>query len=399
MAARLRPAISDGVSGLHLTTIEEIVACCVALNAEKAGGPLSVAEKQQIAWSAGIDFPVRHVDEVRIQFLAGKDPLGDTLSAIRSPANRRDEGAIYTPHDIVSAMVSWVLAENPGTVVDPGCGSGRFALEVSRRAGEGVGVIAIDSDPVGTLICRAGLAVVGSGNKTVINGDYLTTEFPLADSVAGFVGNPPYVRHHGISPHHKDWGRHAADQLGIPWSGLAGMHVLFILAAALRMRAGDVASFITSAEWLDVGYKKILRALLANDPRLGSVHLLDPRASAFANAITTSVIICAERGATNEDILVRTFENVEDLTGLRQPGRTVPRRQFLTTKQVDPALDRQPQWRKWRLRPCSTWDLGPGQPGSSYGRQQILRYAPRGGRGSPPWRFRPPGGFLRGGSV
>lgn len=42
------PRIDDGPR-----TVEDIVACCVALGAQKAGGPLSVAERQQIALSEG----------------------------------------------------------------------------------------------------------------------------------------------------------------------------------------------------------------------------------------------------------------------------------------------------------------------------------------------------------
>ena len=44
-------------------------------------------------------------------------------------------------------------------------------------------------------------------------------------------------------------------------SQLAGLHVYFFLATALRARAGDFGVLITAAEWLDVNYGSLVREL------------------------------------------------------------------------------------------------------------------------------------------
>lgn len=322
--ARASTAPQDSRAHLRqLTAIEDIVACCVALGATSTGGPLSVPEKQQVAWLEGLAVPKEFVEDLRGLILAGEDPLGEALCSMRSPVAKRALGAVYTPQSIASAMVSWVLGQGVTTVVDPGCGSGRFALEVARRERD-VRIIAIDCDPVATLICRAGLATLGHKKCGVLQTDYLEADIVDIEGRTGFVGNPPYLRHHGIGQHQKEWGRGASARLGVPWSGLAGLHVLFMLATAHRMRPRDVVCFITSAEWLDVGYGKILRAMLTQQPRLQSIHILDPKAAVFSDVMTTATIFCAEQGAQNRSAAARALASPVDLLDLSYSERSVP---------------------------------------------------------------------------
>lgn len=59
--------------------------------------------------------------------------------------------------------------------------------------------------------------------------------------------------------------------MGLSASGLAGLHVHFLLATALHAQVGDVGSFITSSEWLDTDYDRLVRDLLTG-PALGVKH-------------------------------------------------------------------------------------------------------------------------------
>ncbi len=96
-------------------------------------------------------------------------------------------------------MVRWVLERGAQVVIDPGCGSGRFALRalaLDRR----VRAVAVDVDPIATLLTRASLAVRQETRAIVLNGDYTTVRLPDCDGRrAAFIGNPPYVRHHALS--------------------------------------------------------------------------------------------------------------------------------------------------------------------------------------------------------
>ena len=233
----------------------------------------------------------------------GDDDWADELGRLRSVDERRDLGQFFTPQPIVDVMVDWCRQRQPAQVVDPGCGTGRFAIAAAQTL-PAARVIAIDSDPVATLICRARIERLGLPNVEVRCADFLTAELPLENGPTAFVGNPPYVRHHRLTPAIKRWGTEAARQLGVPFSGLAGLHVYFFLATAIRARPGDFGCYITSAEWLDVGYGKGLRQLLKDRLGICSLSLLDESAAAFADAMTSALIACFEVGSGARSIRV-----------------------------------------------------------------------------------------------
>ncbi|MDR5809066.1 hypothetical protein [Caballeronia sp. LZ019] len=47
------------------------------------------------------------IASVRARIEDGEDPLGDAFSGIRSPEERRSQGATYTPLSIIQSMVNW----------------------------------------------------------------------------------------------------------------------------------------------------------------------------------------------------------------------------------------------------------------------------------------------------
>lgn len=216
-------------------------------------------------------------------------------------------------------MVAWILKRHPQRVVDAGCGSGRFALAVTRARPD-LSILAVDVDPVATLLCRANLNVLGARRAQVIQGDYTTlTLNPIAGRTA-FVGNPPYVRHHQMSPRQKAWATSVAAKLGLKLSGLAGLHVHFFLAAALQARPGDIGCFVTSAEWLDVNYGAALRHLLADWLGAESIHLLNPDSVTFEDAMTTAAITCFRAGDASPEIRFRLVNSSADLGDLDAGG-------------------------------------------------------------------------------
>jgi hypothetical protein len=244
---------------------------------------------------------------------AGEDPLGDALVALRPLEERRNLGQFLTPRSIVVPMLAWVQERQPEQIVDVGCGSGRFAVAAASLM-PSVPVVAVDIDPAATLLCRAVVRRLALPNVTVRCADYLSDDLGLAGVRTAFVGNPPYVRHHRLTPATKAWGAATAKSLGIPFSGLSGLHLYFFLATALRARPGDSGCFITSAEWLDVHYGRGLRELLLGRLGLQSVCLLDETSAAFADAMTSAAITCFKVGPRPTSVrvsMVREFHSAD----------------------------------------------------------------------------------------
>ena len=313
----------------------------VSLGAGHYGGPLSGAEARLVAAAAGSEPPpdleTRCVAE---QIREGDDPLGDRLVAARTKLSRRNLGQVLTPRTIVEPMVEWALEQTPMRVVDAGCGSGRFAMEAARRTG--AEIIAVDTDPLATVVTRAALASLKTKPAaTVINADYTQMVLPLHAGRTAFIGNPPYVRHHQLSATTKAWGHLASQRFGLRLSGLAGLHAYFFLATAIHGNPGDIGCFVTSSEWLDVNYGGAVRRLLMDGLGGRSVHVIDPTNLPFDHATTTAAITCFEIGARPDTVRMRSVARANELRPLNR-GRRVTREQLAGARRWTPLLREAP---------------------------------------------------------
>jgi adenine-specific DNA-methyltransferase len=315
------PAPSRSASPLEQTEqLARLAGLAKACGAADAGGALSPTESVWLERAA----PVKsgEVRAVRETMLAGGDPLGDTFLSIRSHRHRRDDGAFYTGDAIRRSMLSWALRRDPQRLIDPGCGSGRFAGDAVRERPD-LEVVAIDADPLATLMTRALLATLGARRARVLCGDYLTAQIPRIDGRSAFVGNPPYVRHHVIAPGVKRHIDTLAADAGIRRTGLAGLHVWFFVATYARHAVpGDVGAFVTSAQWLDATYGRVLRELLSG-PMGGRSILTFEAASSPFDAMTTAAIATFAIGAHNPTMLLGTTPSPSAPIELETIGRAL----------------------------------------------------------------------------
>lgn len=273
-------------------------------------------EETRLAAAAGGPHAAQPVaaDGARAAILAGGDPLGEAFCRIRAAARRRELGQTFTPAPVVESMTGWAArALRPARVVDPGTGSGRFLAAAGRRWPQAE-LIGVESDPLAAITARGTLAAAGvAARARVLVADYRALRLPPAGGPTLFIGNPPYVRHHQISPRWKAWLRETARGQGLAASGLAGLHAHFFLATALHAVPGDAGVLVTAAEWLDVNYGSLVRALLLGPLGGESVHVLDPAVPAFADAAATAAIACFRPGAAPPRIRLRRVRGLDDL--------------------------------------------------------------------------------------
>ncbi len=334
---------------------------------------------------------------VRDQIQAGEDPLGDAFCRLRARAERRALGQTFTPPPVIASMITWAAGAieaggaagtgraigtdgvvgsdgvvgmsgaagpgraartdvagpgrvvagsggaagegdgGPARVVDPGAGSARFLIAAGRRWHR-ASLLGAEVDPVVAIIGRAGLAAAGlAGRSRVLLEDYRTLRLPPAVGPTVFIGNPPYLRHHQIPPDWKRWLRSTASALDLPSSGLAGLHVHFFLATATHAVPGDLGVFITAAEWLDVNYGRLVRALMLGPLGGESVHLIEPAVPVFSDAQATSAISCFTPGSGPRPLRLRRVASVAEL-GALAGGAAVPARSLAAAGRWGPML-------------------------------------------------------------
>lgn len=265
------------------------------------------------------------VESTRALITAGEDPLGEMFCQIRTAESRRNTGATYTPGAIVTAMIAWAADERstPARIVDPGTGSGRFLI-AAAKAFPKAKLVGVEIDPLAALIVRANAEVLGFTNRLDLRlEDFRTVELKPIKGPTLFIGNPPYVRHHDISERWKTWFGKAAADLGFSASKLAGLHVHFFIRTRQLGRPGDFGAYITAAEWLDVNYGSVLRQMLGNGLGGTSLHVINPTAQPFADAMTTAAIACFRVGNRPDEFTIRAVDSLDQLAPL-SAGRIIP---------------------------------------------------------------------------
>lgn len=224
----------------------KLVAVAAALIDNKRA--LTATEKKLLRTAGSPD--EEKVANYRKRIQKGEDPLGVEFCEIRSPETRRKVGAIYTPHEIIEAMISWAssVCAAPERVVDPGVGSGRFILAAAAKF-PNAKLVGVDIDPLALLMTRANAFVRGYAHRLRLElGDYRSVALPECEGRTLYIGNPPYVRHHDISERWKTWFAGTAHQFGFKASKLAGLHLHFFLRTREIAKHGDLGAFITAAE-------------------------------------------------------------------------------------------------------------------------------------------------------
>jgi len=213
----------------------------------------------------------------------------DELERLNSRERRYEMGQFFTPAPIAELMAQAVREVEPATVLDPGVGGGILL----RAVGEGPALFGVDVDAVAASLAASSL----DGECEIAQGDFLDADlWPLSEtSFDAVIANPPYLRHHNLSPEHKLLARHYSARLGLKVSSLSGSYVYFLLEALLRLNEGGRLVFITPTEFLDVRYGQAVKEALLDHCEIDEILVLEMDELAFEGVLTTSAITIATK--------------------------------------------------------------------------------------------------------
>lgn len=220
------------------------------------------------------------------------------IDSERTAEQRNKDGQFATPPKLARQITEYTLALAPAgrcplRVLEPSCGSGAFlsaviaAVETSGIAPQIVGV---ELDQRFAATARE----LWGTEARIDCGDFLTWASIEANGEFDLlVANPPYVRHHHLSPELKSaYNAIARTVTGQKVSKLTGLYVYFVLAAHPRLAGGAAASWLIPSEFMTVNYGAALRDFLTRpDVTLERIHLFDPQDAQFEDAIVTSCVV------------------------------------------------------------------------------------------------------------
>lgn len=191
--------------------------------------------------------------------------------------------------------MAYVLQDMPKQLFDPALGEGVFfhaAKQHAKKQGFDLALYGCDIDSKMILKAkRSGLKDSDLQNVDILDFvlDFRSRTFPA------IVANPPYIRHHRLSPTQKACMRDFARQsAGLQIDGRAGLHVYFLIKALLTLSPGGRLAYIVSADICEGVFAKALWQWVSSHYRIDAIVAFAPDATPFPGVDTNALIFCIQ---------------------------------------------------------------------------------------------------------
>jgi hypothetical protein len=230
------------------------------------------------------------------------------LDAGKSTVERNRLGQFATPTGLARDMLGYgcTLVDGPIRFLDPAFGTGAFysALHAAAPRSRTQRCLGFEIDP---HYAEPALRL-WQGSPLELRIQDFTRATPPAharDKANLLICNPPYVRHHHLSPEQKRRLQAlAAARLGARPSGLSGLYCYFLWLADAWLAPGGVAGWLVPGEWMDVNYGALFKRYLLSSVQLIRIHRFEANDIQFDDALVSSTIVWfKKRSPSPEDIV------------------------------------------------------------------------------------------------
>ena len=251
------------------------------------------------------------------------------LDYLREVGERHQKrfGQFFTPDEIATFMVDWVLNSGVDEVFDPAFGLGAFRAAIDDRAG-----VRFTGYEVDDTVVEFWERNTGERADFIAIGDYLLA---WGGQYASIVCNPPYMRFQKFL--NRDVvGQEFEKNLGIKLSGYVNTASAFLLKSLSELSAYGRLAYIMPLEFLNTGYGTLVKQKLVESGHLCSIISFDCEKDIFPDATTSVGIILYDKAAYHIAVQFFRLRSMDELAAFEsvQPVAEVPRS----------ALDPQAKW-------------------------------------------------------
>lgn len=203
----------------------------------------------------------------------------------------RKKGQFWTPDWTADIMVAYVLQGKPSRLLDPALGQGVFFRTAKRYAQShdfDLTLFGRDIDP--EVIGQARMSGLDAGDlRNVEMRDFVLD--PPSELFPAIIANPPYIRHHRLSPAQKEHLREFARKAtGRPIDGRAGLHVYFLIRALQTLAPEGRLAYIVSADICEGVFAHALWQWICSQYRLDAVIAFASEATPFPDVDTNALV-------------------------------------------------------------------------------------------------------------
>lgn len=257
-----------------------------------------------------------------------KNNLENEYSKTVDLGHRRTFGQFFTPFEIAKFMSKWVLdsEKQEMEVLDPAAGFGVFPRAMTsfnKRKKIHFDLWEID----GNIAKKLKDVVQEIKTEAVIHqADFLKNGWDK--KYDGIIANPPYFKHHYINEKEKVF-QEVCLRTYFRFSIQTNIYCWFLIKAINLLDKGGRLAFIVPSEFFNANYGEKIKEYLKQCGVILHLISVNFEENVFDNALTTSVIILAEKSPQrHESINFYTVHDVKELVSVKDFLNKHPKKTF-----------------------------------------------------------------------
>lgn len=293
--------------------------------------------------------------------------------AAHTRQERNREGQFATPIELAQQIASYSLslcAYTPKTALEPAAGFGSFVSALHTEL-PNVKITAVEKDQ--EIADRA--TDIWRGIADYEHADFLDWANRCESRFDLLVSNPPYVRHHHLSPEQKlKYSGVVQQAASIKLSGLTGLHAYFILVGTTLLKPNGIASWLVPGELFSVSYGRPLLEWMCRNVTVERLHFFEESNLQFSDALVSSCVITLRNAPARptDMALITRGDYAHPSQSFRAPIATLRNEQKWQHLQPDALQNHDGTTRlgdvmsahrgiatgsnKWFIRPIDEWD-------------------------------------------
>ncbi|HOW42330.1 MAG TPA: N-6 DNA methylase [Candidatus Omnitrophota bacterium] len=257
---------------------------------------------------------------------------------------RRSKGQFFTPFDIAEFMAEWIVEDRLGQklrILDPACGFGVFERAIAKVYKGDTSNLLFDLWEIDEkILCELRMIVSDLDVKADFYHEDFLSNGEWDKYYDGIIANPPYYKHHYIDNKQKIFERVCVKSNYI-FSIQTNIYCWFLIKSLQLLKEGGRLAFIVPSEFLNSNYGEKIKSYLIQSGLICHLINVHFKENVFEDALTTSVIILAERNVQiHKTINFYTVHDAAYLTNLSSFLKEQKHKAFVT-KNLDPKI-------KWR---------------------------------------------------
>ena len=206
--------------------------------------------------------------KIEIKYEADNDFLGCLYMSILTKRKKDVNGIFYTPFTVVNQIVESIDFNNTHRILDPGCGSGNFLIQIYKRMKEYniltediiENLYGFDVDNIAVLLAKINIYILDDSidfdSIKIYNKDFLVDEYNINFDI--ILGNPPWGKKYTIKEKNK-----LKEIYGLQFSKMDSFSQ-FIIKSLEKLNECGILEFVLPSSILNIAVHENIRKLLLN---------------------------------------------------------------------------------------------------------------------------------------